>query len=132
MRRGGLFRSARLNLVGWMAVGALCLVGAATGYGIGSLVGGPVVVWLVIGALLCIGTLVVVDRRRWGRLWTGYSWGDTPQATEGVGRELTRRGLVVATRTYPDGRVGLRYRNRDCRRVARALSQLGIRPPHGR
>jgi hypothetical protein len=89
-----------------------------------------VAVWLVIGALLCLVTLVVVDRRRWGRLWTGYSWGDTPEATESAGRELKRRGLVVATRMYPDGRLGLRYRNRDGRRVARALSQLGIRPPH--
>ena len=130
LRRYGLFRSARLNLVGWMAVAALCLVGAATGYGIGLLVRGPVAVWLVIGALLCLVPLVAVDRRRWGQLWTGYSWGDTPEAMRRVARELGQRGLMVATRTYPDGRVGLHYRNRDGRRVARALSQLGIRPPH--
>jgi hypothetical protein len=131
LRSYGLFRSAQLDLVGWMAVAALCLVGAATGYWISLLVGGPVAVWLVIGALLWLVTLVVVDRRRWGQLWTGYSWGDTPQATESVGRELKRRGLVVVTRIYPGGRVGLRYRNRDGRQVARALSQLGIRPPRG-
>jgi hypothetical protein len=114
-----------------MAVAALCLVGAATGYGMSLLVAGPVAVWLVIGALLCLVTLVMVDRRRWGQLWTGYSWGDTPQATETVRMELNRRGMVVATMTNPDGEVGLRYRNRDGRRVARALSQLGICPPHG-
>src|SRR5687768_1408827 len=80
-RRFGLFRSAQLNPVGWAAVAALCLAGAAIGYGISSLVGWPVRVWPVIGALLCLTTLVVMDRRRWGRVWSGYSWGDTPEAT---------------------------------------------------
>lgn len=127
-----LFRSAQLNLFGWMAVAALCLIGAATGYGIGSLAGGPVAVWLVIGAVLCPVMLVVVDRRRWGRLWTGYSWDDTPEATESAGRELKRRGLAVTTTMSRDGRIALRYRNRDGRQVARALSQLGIHPPDGR
>jgi hypothetical protein len=130
LRRHGLFRTARLNLVGWAAVAALCLVGAATGYAISVLVGWPVAVWPVIGILLCLGTLVVVDRRRWGRLWTGYSWGATPQATEGVGTELKRRGLEVETRTDSVGGVSLRYRHRDARRVARVLTELGIRPPH--
>jgi hypothetical protein len=87
-------------------------------------------VCLVIGALLCLGALVVVDRRRWGRLWTGYSWGDTPQATERVGAELKRRGLAVETRMDSFGGVSLCYRHRDGRRVARALTQLGIRPPY--
>ena len=86
-------------------------------------------VWLGIGALLCLSTLVVVDRRRWGRLWTGYSWGGTPQATEGVSAELKRRGLAVETRTNSVGGVSLRYRHRDGRRVARVLTELGIRPP---
>jgi hypothetical protein len=130
LRRRGLFRTAQLNLIGWMAVAGLCIVGAAAGYGISVLVGGPVVVWLLTGALLSLITLVVVDRRRWGQMWTGYSWGDSAQATESVCRQLKRRGLAVATRTYSDGRIQLHYRHRDGRRVARALSQLGIRPPH--
>jgi hypothetical protein len=131
LRGYGPFRSTRLNPVGWAAVAAFCLVGAATGYGISLLVGWPVTVCLVIGVLLCLTTLVVLDRRRWGQLWTGYSWGDSPEATERVGTELKRRGLAVETRQYADGRVGLHYRHRDGRRVARALSQFGIRPPHG-
>jgi hypothetical protein len=114
-----------------MAVAALCLVGAAAGYEVSLLVAGPAAVWLVIGALVCLVTLIVADRRHWGRLWTGYSWGDTPEAMDSVVRELTLQGLTVATMTSPDGRVGLRYRNRDGRRVARALHQLGIRPPNG-
>jgi ABC-type xylose transport system permease subunit len=130
LRRYRLFRTAQLNPVGWAAVAALCLIGAATGYAIGVVVGWPVGVWLVIGALLCLSTLVVVDRRRWGRLWTGYSWGDNPQAAERVGAELKRRGLAVETRTDCVGGVSLRYRHRDGRRVARALTELGIRPPH--
>jgi hypothetical protein len=124
-----LFRTTQLNPVGWAAVAALCLVGAAAGYTISVLVGWPAGVWPVIGALLCLSTLVVVDRRRWGRLWTGYSWGDNPQATESVSAELKRRGLVVETRMNSVGGVSLRYRHRDSRRVARELTELGIRPP---
>jgi hypothetical protein len=130
LRRHGLFRTARLNPIGWAAVAALCLVGAATGYAISVLVGRPAGVWLVMGALLCLGTLVVADRRRWGQLWTEYSWGDTPRATESVGAELKRRGLAVETRMNSSGGVSLRYRHRDGRRVARVLTELGIRPPH--
>jgi hypothetical protein len=63
-------------------------------------------------------------------VWTWYSWGDTPVATEGAARELKRRGLAVETEMYPDGRIGIRYRHRDGRRVVRTLSQLGVRPPH--
>lgn len=130
LRRYRLFRTARLNPAGRAAVAAFCLVGAATGYAIGVLAGSPVVVWPVIGALLCLGTLVLVDRWRWGRLWTGYSWGDTPHATERAGAELKRRGVAVETSVDPAGGVSLRYRHRDGRQVARVLAELGISPPH--
>jgi hypothetical protein len=83
----------------------------------------------VIGALLSLVALVVADRRKWGRIWTAYSWGDSPEATQRVAVELKRSGLPVDTTTHPDGRVHLRYRIRDGRRVARALHHLGIRPP---
>jgi hypothetical protein len=124
------FRSVQLNAVGWAAVAALCLAGAAAGYGVSLLIRWPVVVWLVIGALLSLIALVVTDRTRLGRLWTEYSWGDSPETTGRVGMELKRLGLPVETTTYPDGQVHLRYRHRDRRRVALALIHLGIHPPH--
>jgi hypothetical protein len=129
-RRYGLFRSASLNAVGWAAVTALCLAGAAVGYGVGLLIGWPVA-WMVIGALLSLVALVVADRRQWGRIWTGYSWGGSPETTERVATELKRQGLPVETEMYPDGQARLHFRHRDGRRVALALSQLGIRPPGG-
>jgi hypothetical protein len=124
-----LFRSVRFNAVGWAAVAALCLLGAAAGYGVSRLTGWPAAVSPVIGALLCLVALVVADRRNWGRVWTGYSWGDSPETTQRVATELKHLGLPVETTTCPDGRVQLRYRNRDGRRVAQALRHLGVRPP---
>lgn len=126
-----LFRSVQLNAGGWAAVAALCLAGAAAGYGVSLLTDWPIGVWLVIGGLLSLTALVVADRKKWGRIWAGYSWGDSPQTTESVAMELKRLGLLVETVMYRDGRVYLRYRQRDGRRVALALSRLGIPPPRG-
>jgi len=126
-----LFRSVEFNAVGWAAAAALCLAGAAVGCAVSLLIDWPTVVGLVIGTMLCLVALVVADRRRWGRVWTEYSWGDSPETTESVGMKLKRLGLPVETTIYPDGRVRLRYRHRDGRRVAMALSRLGIRPPGG-
>ncbi|MGX7675620.1 hypothetical protein [Plantactinospora sp. DSM 117369] len=124
-----LFRSVELNAAGWAAAAALCLAGAAAGWAVSLLIGWPIVVGLVIGTLLSLVALVVADRRRWGRVWTEYSWGESPEITERVGRRLKQLGLPVETTMYPEGRVGLRYRHRDGRRVATALGRLGIRPP---
>lgn len=129
LERRRLFRSVELNAVGWAAAAALCLAGAAAGYAVSLLIGWPVAVGPVIGTLLSLVALVVADRRRWGRLWTEYSWDDSPEATQRVCLTLKRLGLPVEMTTYPDGQVRLRYRHRDGKRVATALSRLGIRPP---
>lgn len=124
-----LFRSVQFNAVGWAAVAGLCLLGAAAGYGVSLLTGWPPAVSPAIGALLSLVALVVADRRHWGRIWTVYSCGDSSETTQRVATELKRLGLTVETTTHPDGRTRLLYRNRDGRRVARALRHLGIRPP---
>jgi hypothetical protein len=129
LRRCRLFRSVELNAVGWAAAAALCLTGAVAGYAVSLLSGWPIAIGPVIGTLLGLVTLVVADRRRWGSPWTEYSWGDSPETTQRVCMQLKGLGYPVDTTTYPDGRVRLRYRQRDSRRVAMALNRLGIRPP---
>jgi hypothetical protein len=87
-------------------------------------VGHPVTAAFV-GALAVFVAVVVADRRRWRRSWTGYSWSGTPEEVRLVGEELRRAGLEVEF----EERGGIRVRNRDRRRVRRVLIGLGIRPP---
>jgi hypothetical protein len=122
-----LFRSVRLNSVGWLAVAALCLAGAGAGYGVGRVVGLPRGASPVVGTLLGLITLVAVDRRRWGRLETGFSWGNDPDAVMRVGTELQRQGVPVQLEVDHDSRVRLRYHNRDAGQVRRALNRFGVR-----
>lgn len=129
--RNGLFRSARPNAVGWTTVVALCLAGAATGYGISRLAGLPIAAGPVAGAAVVLSALVATDRWQWGRIRTEYSWGGAPEAMRRIASDLTQRGVPVETMTYPDGRVSLSYRQRDRRRVVRELIRLGVRPPRG-
>jgi hypothetical protein len=63
-----LFRSVRLNLIGWGAVAALCLAGAAVGYAGGRLVDLKAGLGLGGGCAAVLTTLLVLDRRRSARL----------------------------------------------------------------
>ncbi|GAA0900736.1 hypothetical protein GCM10009557_76790 [Virgisporangium ochraceum] len=125
-RRLRLLRGARLNGVGWAAFGAVCLAGGALGYAAGSVTAYPAAA-AVAGALAVALAVVAVDRRRWRRSWTGFSWDATPEATRLVADELRRAGLEVEVEV--GSRPGIRVRNRDRRRVGRVLTGLGIRPP---
>lgn len=120
-----LFRSGHPGAVGWAVLGAVCLAGAALGYGVALVTGLPAAPSAVAGALTVFLTVVAVDRRQWRRSWTGYSWGATPETTRRAGDELRRAGVEVTV----EDRGGIRFRNRDRRRVGRVLTGLGIRPP---
>jgi hypothetical protein len=122
-----MFRGARLNAVGWIVVVLLGVAGAAVGYGVSRAVGWPVIPTAVVGALICLAALVVADRRRWGGLETGYSWGSDPAAVGRVGADLQQQGLPVRVDIDVDGRCVLHYRNRDGRRVRSALSRAGVK-----
>ncbi|MEU5567598.1 hypothetical protein [Micromonospora musae] len=117
-----LFRSVELNAAGWAAAAALCLAGAAVGCAVSLQIDWPTVIGLVGGGLLSLVAIVVADRRRWGGIWTEYSWGAPPETTESVGAKLQQLGMPVETAVHSDGEVHLRYRHRDGRRVAMALS----------
>ena len=125
-----LFRSVRLNAVGWLAVALLCLACAGAGYGVGRFIGLPSAASPLVGTLLGLITFVAVDRWRWGRLETGFSWGSDPDAVTRVGTELQRQGVPVQPEVDHDGRARLRYQNRHARYVRRALNRLGVRLPH--
>ena len=63
-----LFRSVRLNLIGWAAIVVLCLAGTGVGYAGSRLVDLPVGLGTIAGALAVLAGLPVLDRQRWGRL----------------------------------------------------------------
>lgn len=125
-RRGRvrLLRSVRLNGVGWFAVGLLCVVGVGVGYGVGRVVDLPVSASSLAGGLFGLVVVVGADRRRWGRLETGLSWGADPDVVSRVAANLQRHGVPVRLWTDPQGNRSLRYYNRDARRVRRVLRDV--------
>jgi hypothetical protein len=123
-----LFRTARLNVVGWAAFAGLCLAGAAVAAGIGAAAGLSVGWAAAAGAAVGPVAVLVADRRKWNRMSTGYGWGATVGTVRLVADELRRAGVPVEVQERPGG-VGIRVRNRDRRRAARVLAGLGVPPP---
>ncbi|GAA5186895.1 hypothetical protein GCM10023322_34120 [Rugosimonospora acidiphila] len=124
-RRIRLFRSVRLNGVGWLAVGLVCVVGTGVGYGVGRAADLPVGASSLAGGLFGLVVVVFVDRRRWGRLETDRSWGgEGPDAVSRIAASLRQRGVPVRLWTDRWGNRSLRYYNRDARRVRRALRDV--------
>jgi hypothetical protein len=115
-----------LNAVGWGAVALLCLTGAGLGFAAARLTGSTGEVAALAGAVLALIALVVADRRRWGRTKTSFSWGDDPEAVVRAGETLRRHGISVELETDHEGRPRLRYRNRDARKVRRAMTRAGV------
>jgi hypothetical protein len=70
-----LFRSVSLNRAGWATVTVLCLIGALIGYACGHLLHLPDTPVAGAGALMTLGCLVVLDRRR----HAGKTQDKTPQ-----------------------------------------------------
>lgn len=67
-RRTRLLHTVQLNLIGRLAVAALCLAGAGAGYVACRLAGLPPALGLAAGFAAVLAVLVVVDRRRLARL----------------------------------------------------------------
>jgi hypothetical protein len=124
-----LLRTAELNAAGWGAVVLLSLAGAGIAHVAARVRGSTSKAPAPVGALACLVALVAEDRRRWGRMETGYSWTDDPQDVVRTGVLLQRHGVPVRVDTDDERAPRLRYRNRDARQVRRGLHRAGVAPP---
>lgn len=124
LRQRRLFRTARLNAVGWAALTGWVVVwaavlGVAAGWkgwkGLSPAAG------CVLGAAAGLAAVVIFDRRRWGRMETYFAWTDDPTVVRQAMQRLTDAGLAVSCYVSPDGEPSLVYRQRDQRRVMREL-----------
>jgi hypothetical protein len=130
--RARLLRTAELNAAGWAAVVLLSLAGAGIAHVAARASGSTSKAAAPVGALTCLVALVAVDRRRWGRMETGYSWTDDPEAIARMAALLQRHGVPVRGDTDGERGPRLRYRNRDARRVRRELRRAGVVLPPSR
>jgi hypothetical protein len=122
-----MFRTARLNIVGWAAVVGSCLAAAGLGFASGRFFGLPIAVTASAAALLPLVLLVAADRRKWRASLTAYGWGGTEAEVSAVAAELLRRGVVANVEIWgEDESASLQYRNADAGVVATVLAELGI------
>ena len=121
-----VLRTARLNAVGYAALAGACLVaGFVSGLAMVP-TAWPLLLRVVVGPVVVLVSLVIADRRKWGRMETGFSFTDDVATVRAVADRLTARGLPV-TLDEERGGPSLRYRNRDAKQVHAALADLGIR-----
>ena len=127
-----LLRTAELNAAGWGTVVLLSLTGAGIAHVAARASGSTSKAAAPVGALSCLVALVAVDRRRWGRMETGYSWTDDPEDVARTAALLQRHGVPVRVDMDNERGPRLRYRNRDARQVRRELQRAGfVLPPFG-
>ncbi len=102
--RTGLFRSADLNAVGWLAViGPGVVLGTAVAF----LAGWPWWLTAPIGALASWLVALVIDALAWRRITTGVDVSDLSRAqSEAVIERLRSRGIEVALAEDMDGESG--------------------------
>ena len=122
-----MFRTARLNIVGWAAVVGSCLAAAGLRFAAGRLFGLPIAVTAPAAALLPLVLLVAADRRKWRAMLAGYGWGGTEAEVSAVAAALLRRGVVANVEIWgEDESASLQYRNADADVVATVLAEYGI------
>ena len=132
-RHRPFLRTARLNLVGWLAVVGSCLAAAGLGFAAGWLLGLPRPVTASVGGLLPLALLVAADRRRWAAMFVGYRWGGTPAEVSAVVADLNGRGVAASAEIDSDGqKASLQYRNADAEVVHTVLAAHGVPAPRHR
>lgn len=124
--RPELFRTVKLNAVGWAAVAGLCAAGAAAGLAAARVAGVPPWVAGPTGAVVAFAAVLVADRRRWAGMTVSYAWTDDPAEVEHLAGLLQDAGVDVSV--DPD-QPCLYHRNRDRRRIVRAFRDEGLEPP---
>ncbi|MCZ2839566.1 hypothetical protein [Modestobacter sp. VKM Ac-2985] len=127
--RRHFLRTARLNAVGFSALGGVCLVAATTGALALRWTGRPPVIGAALGPAVVLTGLVALDRRKWAGTTTGFSFTDDAAATRAVADQLAARGLPVDVEEHPPGSPALRYAHRHARQMQAALEDLGIPAP---
>ena len=125
-RPRSFLRTTQLNAVGYAALAGACLVAGFVSGLAPAPAGWPLVLRVVVGPVVVLVALLIADRRKWGRMETGFSFTDDVATMRAVADRLTARGLPV-TLDEERGGPSLRYRNRDAKRVHAALADLGIR-----
>jgi hypothetical protein len=120
-RRTRLFRTAQLNVVGWLALTGWVIAWSAVFGFMSARWLGTTLVGAISGAVVGLGVLLVVDRRKWGAMETSIGWTDDPEQVEAAARWLAARGIDVRCELPPGHSPQLTYRTRDNRRVMREL-----------
>ncbi|MGY1720168.1 hypothetical protein ACI8AP_20275 [Blastococcus sp. SYSU DS1021] len=122
-RRRSFLRTARLDAVGWGALLGACSAAAAASVPVLRPTGWPLPARAGAGPAAVVTALVVLDRRKWRAMETGFSFTDDPALTAAVVDRLVADGLPARLDQGP-GRPGIRYANRYGRRIETALGAL--------
>ena len=77
-RQRRFLRTARLNAVGFGAVGGTCLVAAALCAPALRRTGWPLLIRAAPGPVVVVTGLVALDRRKWAGMVTSFSFTDDP------------------------------------------------------
>lgn len=128
-RQGRFLRTARLNAVGFGALGGVCLVAAALCAPALRRTGWPLLFRAAPGPVVVVTGLVVLDRRKWAGMVTSSSFTDDPAEMRAVADRLGALGLPVSLEERPPGTPVLRYAHRHARQVHAALADMGVPAP---
>jgi hypothetical protein len=112
-----------------LALIGLCLAAAAILGGVAALFGWTWWPFALLGALVASGAVLVLDRRKFSLLHTGYSWTDDEDEKAGVCAALQAAGIdaqLVSWDNEPP--FSVLVLNRDGKRADRILVARGIRP----
>ena len=127
-----LFRTVQLNAVGWTALLAASLTAGCLLAALSSLFAASPWFGAVAGLLLVPVAVLVLDRRRYRRGWTSFSWTDDAEEVARVADLLRERGRDVrATGALDENPPALWMRQRDRRRVSADLRSIGLPTPGG-
>jgi hypothetical protein len=120
-RRRHLLRTAQLNAAGWVAVAAAALLTGLLLAVIGSWLGWPAWLGVLLGPPAVLLVLVVLDRRRDRRGYMSFAWTEDEGVVWAAAVELGQRGVAVTVLTAEDEPPSLRFRRRDERLVTSVL-----------
>lgn len=131
-RRPRLFKSVRLNAIGWLALVGACLLSGAVFAVVGYLIGISWVAPAVIGVFTALVVLVILDRRRHGAGWANYSWTDDESEKATVVVALRATGVEAQLDSWNgEPPFAVHIHRRDEKSLNRILDQLGIAPFEG-
>ncbi|ADU46699.1 hypothetical protein [Intrasporangium calvum] len=99
-RRRPWLRTAQLNVRGWSALIGLCALAGLAGTLLARAIDVPAWAGSPL-ALLPLGAVILVDRRRWAAMETSYGWGGSVADVSRMVEELRAYGVAAAVRPDP-------------------------------